>query len=350
MARSDKKAAGKTKSEAKSSQKPKTVDAIDGATPKKQAAKKTPKPAKEQVKTGKTEKKAAGKSAAKAAIAEAKEQVARHTGELNVSFERLIPEIAGIVSLVLQHAPSVRRAVFDSYVTAVIEFGAKASDFGEVDVIDAVQPSVVDEEDSDASVSDESGAEFEAANLRADIEAVDDEVDARGEWIAGPLRRSFTDSAREPVSGPVREASDVVREVAGPKSAFTAASRGRSGIDMSSLEAAGAAGPKRGRTGIVGAATKARQAPVALARLIEERNPRNNDQRTALIVSVLGKRGKPVTRDQIALAYEQLALRIPVNMPDSVRATVRSGLIQKVGPAAYAITDAGRAYAAGETA
>ena len=63
--------------------------------------------------------------------------------EVTPVYARLVSEIAGLVELVEQHEPAVRRAVFDSYVTAVIEFGATANDLGFVDVRDTFAEPVV---------------------------------------------------------------------------------------------------------------------------------------------------------------------------------------------------------------
>ncbi|GGA76526.1 hypothetical protein GCM10011490_29130 [Pseudoclavibacter endophyticus] len=245
-----------------------------------------------------------------------------------VDFRRLTTEIEGLVRLVERHRPEVRRAVFDSYVTAVIEFGATAKDLGLIDVHDRM----LGAEDVDAD-GGESGAEAGDGDLVRDI-------------VTGPRRRSFETPAAAASRGPVREADGLDRSAAAPKRARASVHRGRSGVspvhavaDSSSADGPTADGPSAD----VPAADDARRdagAPSSIRRrrgrttgaptlgdLAAADPPRNNDQRNLVIVQSHELAGTSATLDAVRADYERMGWRVPANLRASLRQSIRKGLL-----------------------
>ncbi|MGO2110637.1 MAG: hypothetical protein ACTH31_03395 [Pseudoclavibacter sp.] len=230
-------------------------------------------------------------------------------------FARLTEEIDGLVRLVRQHRPEVRRAVFDSYVTAVVEFGATANDLGLVDVRDGTLEGTAD----DASAGE---ADSHAASTPA----------------VGPLRRSFDETAVSAPRGPVREAQGFERTATAPRRARSSVNGGKSGvaptaardatdadldetaIGAPATESAGAA-PRGGRR-----RTPAKGAPT-LEELAAAQPPRNNDQRNLLIVQAHELAGTSATLPVIEGAYERMGWRVPANLRASLRQSLRKGLV-----------------------
>lgn len=77
---------------------------------------------------------------------------------------------------------------------------------------------------------------------------------------------------------------------------------------------------------------------------VAAKSPRNNDQRTAIIVAHLEQGRKPVDETAIAAMYEKLAWRVPVNMGTSLRQAVRSGFLDAGELGTVSLGEAGRAW------
>lgn len=223
--------------------------------------------------------------------------------EPTADFGRLVAEIAGLVELVHEHRPEVRRAVFDSYVTAVIEFGATARDLGFVDL-----------REGDA-VERDAPTERRASARDAGV-------------AAGPRRRSFEEPPATPMpKGPVREAEGVERELAEPKAARSSVHRARSGMGVLDPEAESSKPIRRRRS--------AQRAAPDLAELAAAHPPRNNDQRNSLIVQAHELASTAATLEEIAADYERMGWRVPVNLAASLRQSMRNGLVLRGGDGGY---------------
>lgn len=272
-------------------------------------------------------------------------------------FARLIRAIPGIVALVEQHDTSVHRAVFDTYVTAVVEFGVDAADLTPID-IRTVAPDAptVDESPTRASGRSGSGGASIGSGARSSARRA-----RRPSGIASA-------EAPEPSSAPGAP-ERVADEAAGPGrvrsqgSSVRASTRVRAGQGRAS--AAGgtddsAADSRRGgrtpissrtRAGARGAASSrpraASPARRGLEDLASDLKPTNNGQRIAIAVAAILSTGDEVSAAAIANAFERMTWRVPVNVAASVRQAARAGLIELEGPTGTRLTEEGERYVAG---
>lgn len=272
-------------------------------------------------------------------------------------FARLIRAIPGIVALVEQHDTSVHRAVFDTYVTAVVEFGVDAADLTPIDIRTvALDAPTVDESPNRASGRSGSGGASIGSGARSSARRA--------------RRPSGIDSAEAPEPSSAHGAPGrVADEAAGPGrvrsqgSSVRASTRVRAGQGRAS--AAGgtddsAADSRRGgrtpissrtRAGARGAASSrpraASPARRGLEDLASDLKPTNNGQRIAIAVAAILSTGDEVSAAAIANVFERMTWRVPVNVAASVRQAARAGLIELEGPTGTRLSEEGERYVAG---
>ncbi len=276
-------------------------------------------------------------------------------------FARLIRAIPGIVALVEQHDTSVHRAVFDTYVTAVVEFGVDAADLSPIDIRTvAADAPTVDETPTRSSGRSGSGAAS---------------VGSRVEPSARRARRpSGINSAKAPevatpssvtgAPGRVEDEAAGPGRVRNPGSSVRASTRVHAGQGRAS--AAGRAGDSapdsrggststpiasRTRAGARGAASSrsraASQTKRSLDDLASDLKPTNNGQRIAIAVAAILSADGEVSAAAIANAFERMTWRVPVNLAASVRQAARAGLIELEGPTGVRLSEDGERYVAG---
>ncbi|KAB1656889.1 hypothetical protein F8O01_09605 [Pseudoclavibacter chungangensis] len=224
--------------------------------------------------------------------------------EPGADFARLRDEIDGIVELVERHEPGVRREIFDSYVTAVTEFGATASQLA----------SLARETDAwaadDAWTGDDDGSVDEAAVIPAPRSAASAVHGGRSGVlsIAAEARAGDTDDEDEARRRRRRRDTD-------DEAAFVTA-----------LDAASPAHETAFR---------------AAEGLVARQPPRTNVQRNALIALAFRDAGLGgVSADDVSRAYGALGWRAPANVRASLRAAVRRGALDTAEDGRFTIADA----------
>ncbi|PPF76884.1 hypothetical protein C5B99_05105 [Pseudoclavibacter sp. Z016] len=276
-------------------------------------------------------------------------------------FARLIRAIPGIVALVEQHDTSVHRAVFDTYVTAVVEFGVDAADLSPID-IRTVAPDAPTKDERPTRSSGRSGSG--AASVGSGVEA-----SARRARRPSGINSAKDPEAVSPSSvtgapGRVEDEAAGPGRVRNPGSSVRASTRVRAGQGRAS--AAGRAGDSapdsrggststpiasRTRAGARGAASSrsraASQAKRSLEDLASDLKPTNNGQRIAIAVAAILSADGEVTAAEIANAFERMTWRVPVNVAASVRQAARAGLVELEGPTGTRLSEDGERYVAG---
>ncbi|WP_424465902.1 hypothetical protein [Pseudoclavibacter helvolus] len=276
-------------------------------------------------------------------------------------FARLIDAMPGIVALVEQHETAVHRAVFDSYVTAVVEFGVDAAELTPIDIRTSAPDALA-------------GVESSRAAGRRGSPGVD--AEATGSARAARRRRpsginsapaATSKQAADAPAGPQATPPSVAakpEQVRRPRSSVRASTRARSGQARAAAPgvAAGAAAeaPGRGASASIGSRTRAgaRSGGTGRPRATAARSwgldeaaaalrPTNNGQRIALaIASILDGDGE-VSAVSIAREFERMTWRVPVNVPASIRQAARAGLVDLEGPTGTRLTPDGERYVSG---
>ncbi|PPF46150.1 hypothetical protein C5B85_05810 [Pseudoclavibacter sp. AY1F1] len=263
----------------------------------------------------------------------------------------------GIVALVEQHETAVHRAVFDSYVTAVVEFGVDAADLAPIDIrttapdaLTAAEPAPASGRSGSARAGGTSAGSARAERTRrpsginsAQPEVVQSPEATTGQKAAGSPTAAKPDPVRSPrssVRASTRAGAGQGRASA-PKVAPEAATGSRAGTTpIASRTRAGARG---------GAAGRSRAA--AQAKSLEERaaelKPTNNGQRIALAIDSILSADSEVSSATISGEFERMTWRVPVNLAASVRQAARAGLVDLEGPSGTRLTAEGERYVSG---
>lgn len=230
-------------------------------------------------------------------------------------YARLLPAIERIVLLTEGHAHQVRRAVFDSYVSAVVEGGAEAEDLllldaregdpGENVLAPGTEHEAVPAVENKSERADQTTSEAELASA-----PVHDTGRASGEQTVPAERAPVHDTGHaggnESASEPIDP--DPIRHGSRPR-------RRRPAFEAEVISA--------------GADRPATDLPVVrtLTALAKQAPPSNNNQRNTVIVAWLQTHDHPVTPQRVAAAYERMSWRVPVNVTASLRTSIRNGLL-----------------------
>lgn len=274
-------------------------------------------------------------------------------------FARLIRAMPGIVALVEQHEAAVHRAVFDSYVTAVVEFGVDAADLAPIDIRTAApgaltlaEPAPAAGRSGSARARDTSAESVRSERTRrpSGINSAQTE-EAQPTASAASARKSAAPdtgakpehvrSPRSSVRASTRSGADEGRASTPRVETEVAVGEGRAGVPAIASRTRAGARSGAARRSRVAAQTK------GLEELAAELRPTNNGQRIALaIASILGAEGD-VSPATIAREFERMTWRVPVNVAASVRQAARAGLVDLDGPSGTRLTPAGDRYVTG---
>lgn len=315
-------------------------------------------------KRGKLAQEAAKKSGGKADAGEREHTVRvaallADDGDEAHGFARLIRAMPGIVALVEQHEAAVHRAVFDSYVTAVVEFGVDAADLAPIDIRTAApgaltlaEPAPAAGRSGSARARDTSAESVRSERTRrpsginsAQTEEAQPTASAAGaRKSAAPDTRAKPEQVRSPrssVRASTRPGAEEGRASTPRAETEVAVGEGRAGVPAIASRTRAGARSGSARRSRVAAQTK------GLEELAAELRPTNNGQRIALaIASILGADGD-VSPATIAREFERMTWRVPVNVAASVRQAARAGLVDLDGPTGTRLTPAGDRYVTG---
>ncbi|MGO2750049.1 MAG: hypothetical protein ACTIA6_08350 [Pseudoclavibacter sp.] len=272
-------------------------------------------------------------------------------------FARLIRAMPGIVALVEQHETPVHRAVFDSYVTAVVEFGVDAADLAPIDIrtsapdaLTAAEPAPGAGRSGSARASGSSAGSVRAGRTRrpSGINSAQPEVPqspdaATGQKSAGSPTAAKPEQVRSPrssVRASTRTGAGQARASAAKVATESAATTRAGTTPIASRTRAGA------RSGAGGRSRAAAQAK-SLEELAAELKPTNNGQRIALAIASILRSDGEVSAASISSEFERMTWRVPVNVAASVRQAARAGLVDLEGPTGTRLTAAGERYVAG---
>ena len=272
-------------------------------------------------------------------------------------FARLIQAMPGIVALVEQHETPVHRAVFDSYVTAVVEFGVDAADLASIDIrtsapdaLTAAEPAPAAGRSGSARASGSSAGSVRAGRTRrpSGINSAQPEVAQSPDATSGQ-KAGGSPTAAKPEQ--VRSPRSSVR-------ASTRAGAGQTRASAAKVATESAAGSRAGTTPIAsrtragargGAGSRSRAAAQvkSLEELAAELKPTNNGQRIALAIASILRGDGEVSASSISGEFERMTWRVPVNVAASIRQAARAGLVDLEGPTGTRLTPAGERYVAG---